>query len=216
MKTSESIVNIIKARIAAKNGMRKPHKDSINPHFKSRYTSYEELIACIEEALAPNGLDMVVELLEKEGKVGCRITLFHTSGEFLQTEDFFLPANQTSQGYGSAATYVLRYCISAFWSIAAEDDDGNESASINKQPARTVDSSVKYEVKDSKPEETSLKRKQAQKVTMAKFTEKGISDEIRYEMIKKEFNKDSIKTLTLDELRKLYRIVSTYAIAASQ
>lgn len=201
MKTSESVTNLIKARIAAKRIMDKPRKDAVNPHFKSKYTSYEELISCVERALAPNGLDMVVELLENEGKVGCQITLYHESGEWMQTEKFYLPANQTSQGYGSAATYVLRYCISAFWSIAGEDDDGNAATPPKKKPeSREVNSAGRGE--------TGLNQRQhAQKILMTMCTNKGIPTEYRRSVIKREFGKESVTFLDIDELRRLYRIL---------
>lgn len=137
MKTSENITNILKARVEAKKSLVKPKKDGINPHFKSKYVTHEALIKSIEEAMLPHGLDMFTQLLNNEdGTIGCRITLFHVSGEFIESDPFYLPCTQkTAQGYGSASTYVMRYAVSAFWSIAAqEDDDGNGAQEAPKKP----------------------------------------------------------------------------------
>lgn len=141
MKTSDNITNILKARVEAKKKLVKPKKDGINPHFKSKYVTYEALIKSIEEAMLPQGLDMFTQLLNHEdGTIGCRITLYHMSGEWIESEPFYLPCTQkTAQGYGSASTYVQRYAVSAFWSIAAqEDDDGNGSQESPKKTDKPV------------------------------------------------------------------------------
>lgn len=190
MKTSKSVCNIIKARIKAKSEMRKPRKDGVNPHFKSKYTTFEELMKCVEEALVQNELDMIVEVLNKEDKVGCQITLYHSSGEFIGSDPFYIPSTQTAQGYGSSVTYVKRYCVEAFFGLAAsEDDDGNNAVSEKQEAPSSSD--------------------KAKGITavLSKCMDKGIKEDDLINLIRKNFNKSGLKFLKIDELRKLYNLL---------
>lgn len=190
MKTSDSITNIIKAIAKAKSEMRKPSKDGINPHFKSKYTTLDELLSCVEPALCANGLVMFPRLLNGEGTVGCQITIYHTSGEWMAAEAFFLPAQGTAQGHGSASTYVSRYAISALFSIAADDDDAN--LAMQPKMAKT-----KAPVTDE-----GASRTRAIEMIKAKCTDEELKT-----MIKTKFDKPLIDFLTLEELRKLYKLI---------
>jgi hypothetical protein len=190
MKTSKSVTNIIKARIKAKSEMRKPRKDGINPHFKSKYTTYEELILCVEEALIKNELDMVLEVLNKEDKVGCQITLYHSSGEFIGSDPFYIPSTQTAQGYGSSVTYVKRYCVEAFFGLASEDDDGNKATEEKKVSTKPPHDKKKYI-----------------DFLVMKCKEKGISDSELTVTIRKNFEKSGLNFMNVEELRKLYKLL---------
>lgn len=195
MKTSSSIKNITAALIEAEKEMNRPTKDGKNPYFNSRYTTLSELQSCLKPALRNNGLHMICNLLNGEGKVGCELYLLHTSGEELQTDGFFLPvAKNDPQSYGSAATYVQRYAISAFFGIAAEDDDDANAAmpvkakSIKPVPAPAV--------------EDPDKRKLAIEMINAKYDDAELKA-----AVKTNFGKESVNFLTLDELRKLYKLL---------
>lgn len=190
MKTSKSVSNIIKARIKAKSEMRKPRKDGVNPHFKSKYTTFEELMLCVEEALVQNELDMIVEVLNKEDKVGCQITLYHSSGEFIGSDPFFIPSTQTAQGYGSSVTYVKRYCVEAFFGLAASEDDDANNATGEKKAPQCVEEKAK-----------------ALTVVMTKCKEQGIEDQELRKLVKKNFGKSEIKYMKIEELRKLYKML---------
>ena len=194
MQTSLSITSIIKAIIAAKQVMEKPSKDGVNPHFRSKYTTLDELLRCVETAIATQGLLMTKELLNGEGTVGCRITVYHSSGEWMQSEDFYVPTQQTAQGHGSAATYVLRYCIAAFWGLPAEDDDDGNNAMPNKKS-------------NSTPVRPNPKSKALESI-VALVKEKQIPLDQVKEIISTEFKKNEAKELTLDECKLLYKKLS--------
>lgn len=223
-KTSESIANVLKARIKAQKEMRQPKKDGFNPHFKSKYTTYEELMSCIREVLFKNGLDMVVNLLEKDGHIGCQITLYHESGEFITSEPFYLSAPETVQGQGSAATYVRRYCISSFWALASEDDDGELTTKPKPSTAKNTSiypgrssynkslsskyQHIKNELDSSEPasvpKEEDRIRKGKQCIT-DKCMQNKISDAQLKGLIKEKFNKETLNFLTLQEMYNLYK-----------
>lgn len=181
MKTSESNINIIKAVAKAKTLMPKPGKDGVNPHFRSKYTTLDELLRCIEPALSKNGLVMIPQLLNGENSVGCQIDLYHESGEWMKTPPFFLPAQGTAQGHGSAATYVQRYVISAFWSISAQEDDDANAAQPSVNKKKLVD-------------------------MIRKFCEsKNVTHEYLTNILNDNFSQSKVMDLSEVELRELYK-----------
>lgn len=190
MKTSDTISNIIKAIAKAKSEMSKPSKDGVNPHFKSKYTTLDELLSCVEPALLANDLVMFPRLLNGDGTVGCQITIYHTSGEWMAAEAFYLPAQGTAQGHGSAATYCTRYAISALFSIAADDDDAN--LAMPSKPA------IKSKVV---PSDDSRSKKLAIEMIRDKCTDDVLQKTL------KENGHDSIERLTLDQLRTLFKAI---------
>lgn len=200
MKTSLSVGNIIKARIEAKKILSKPKKDGVNPHFRSKYITYESLIKSIEDAMLPNGLDMYTELVNGEdGSVGCKITLYHISGEYITSNPFFLPcAQKTAQGYGSASTYVLRYAVAAFWGLAAEEDDDGNSAT--PKPVNTV--------KKGQGEGPSWNKAENYKPGVInkikeEFKKKEVPEDERDAWLKSHYGVDQLEKLNLTDLNKL-------------
>lgn len=108
-------------------------KNSVNPHFKSRYASLEDLSHVVLPLLGKHGLAWTTCPTLTDGGLVLRYELRHVSGVSL-TGDYPLPSNVNPQQLGSALTYARRYCLGAVTGVAPdEDDDGNAAATV-KQP----------------------------------------------------------------------------------
>jgi len=104
-------------------------KDSINPHFKSKYADLTSTMMAVKPALAKYGLSFVQISHIVEGGACAETLIMHTSGESLSCGKFYAPATkQDAQGYGSAMTYARRYSFSAAFGVCPEDDDGNAAS----------------------------------------------------------------------------------------
>src|SRR5271170_44596 len=107
-------------------------KDAINPFFKSKYASLENVIDTVRPHLAKHGLS-VSQFPDGDGLT---TILMHSSGEWLSAPSKMTPKDATPQGQGSAITYLRRYALSAVLGLATEDDDdGNAASAPAKAPA---------------------------------------------------------------------------------
>jgi len=105
-------------------------KNAINPHFKSRYISYEKLIEAVRPFLTKYGLIWNCYPSHYDGTSVLVYTLTHVeSGESMGAEMLLLLDKQNAQGLGSAITYARRYALCAVLDIVADvDDDGNKAS----------------------------------------------------------------------------------------
>lgn len=102
----------------------KVKKDGINPHFKNKYTTLDNLV----ETILPLCTKQKV-LVSHYGAHG----FWHTkvtdteSGE-TEVSSFPLPEGVDAQKMGSAITYAKRYNLASIFNIVSdEDDDGNNA-----------------------------------------------------------------------------------------
>lgn len=113
-------------------------KDSVNPHFNSKYA---DLASCREVARKPlsgNGLavQQIPRMRLNEGLVEVTTTLLHASGEERCFGTVEMPvAQKTAHGVSSALTYARRAGFNTALGIAAEeDDDGNAASGKTEAP----------------------------------------------------------------------------------
>ena len=126
---SESIAALAKALSAAQGEIKGALKDSLNPHFKSKYADLGSVIEAAREPLAKNGLAVIqVMSVTGTGVVLLETVLAHESGEWIKSVYPIVPVQNTPQGYGSAITYARRYCYAAIVGLAQVDDDANEAS----------------------------------------------------------------------------------------
>lgn len=137
IKMSESIKNIAPALVAFQEDVKRIDKDGVNPHFRSTYTTLDNMIDETKPILQKHGLT-VMQFPGGDGeRVTIRTLILHQSGEWIESEPLTLrPTKQDPQGIGSAITYGRRYSYAAALSLAlGDDDDGNAaSAPVNKDP----------------------------------------------------------------------------------
>lgn len=119
----------------AQGEMKSAKKDVTNPFFKSKYADLASVWDACREALSKNEIAVIQVPELKDGIIGIRTKLVHSSGEF--EEGFFplaVPVTAKAQEMGSAMTYLRRYALSAMVGVAPEDDDGNEATKTSGQP----------------------------------------------------------------------------------
>jgi hypothetical protein len=131
MKQSESLKELMPALIKAQGSIKHALKDAKNPHFKNQYATLESVIDATKEALLKNDISIVQAHTINNTLV---TTLYHKSGEFLQSEVNLFMSRQDMQQLGSATTYARRYALASMLNIAQEDDDGNAAAKPENRP----------------------------------------------------------------------------------
>ena len=114
---------ITTALIAAKAQFNPIHKNKINPHFKSRYATLDEILEAIAPALLANNLLLIQPTLVRDNLTVLKTLLIHAeSGEQLESE-LTIPAIADPQKLGAAMTYYRRFSICSLLAIAPDDDD---------------------------------------------------------------------------------------------
>lgn len=136
MNKSESIENLAKALAKAQGELGNAKKDSVNPHFRSKYADIAEVLDTIKPVFSKHGLSFV----QIPGMNGDRLTLetmlIHESGEYITGIGETPLSKQDPQGVGAAITYMRRFSLSAYSGLAQEDDDGNTASSQNTDRAQ--------------------------------------------------------------------------------
>ena len=121
--------NIATALVKAQKAFNPALKQSINPHFKSRYVDLAGCIEAVIDALNDNGIYLLQKTFECADGVIVETIFVHESGEMLECGMLHFPAVKADpQGYASALTYARRYSLMAACGIAPEDDDGNQAS----------------------------------------------------------------------------------------
>ena len=131
---SDKINEVLKAKIAARSSFKKLEKSGINPHFKSKYSTLDDIWNACGGALAGNGLDVTHQISNNGNGTEIVATLFHESGQYLRSA-IPLPVG-TPQQTGSAITYMRRYTIQSILGLEGDsfsDDDGNAAEEIIKK-----------------------------------------------------------------------------------
>ena len=111
--------------------------DSSNPHFKSKFASYQQCCEALRGPLTTNGLALPDF---RPGHVAGQWvvigTLRHTSGQWIQGLAPLVNPKLDMQGFGAAMTYAKRTLLMALTGgfSGEADDDGNTVASHSSQP----------------------------------------------------------------------------------
>ena len=119
---------ITTALIAAKAQFKPIHKNKVNPHFKSKYATLDEILEAIAPALLANNLLLIQPTIAKDNLTVLKTILIHAeSGEQLESE-LTIPAITDPQKLGAAMTYYRRFSICSLLAIAPDDDDDGTTA----------------------------------------------------------------------------------------
>ena len=105
-------------------------KDSINPHWKNGYASYN----AVQEAITPT-LDMlgivVVQapmILEGIDVLNTKVYMAHNPSDFICSNIRLLMPKSDMQQLGGSLTYARRYALVSIFGLAVEDDDGEQAS----------------------------------------------------------------------------------------
>lgn len=131
IEQSPDLKELAGALAKAQLAMRAAAKDSLNPHFKSRYADLSNVWEACREPLAANNLSVIqMPFTTDDGSVALTTMLLHSSGEWVRSTITSRTANQMPQSIGSALTYLRRYALAAMVGVvAADEDDDGETAS---------------------------------------------------------------------------------------
>ena len=149
VRRSGSITKLAVALAKAQGEMKNPPKDSINPHFKSKYADLATVRDTVMPTLNKNGLSVLQLPCECDGVPALTTLLMHDSGEWVETT-IQLRGKMDPQGVGSALTYMRRYTLQSIAGVAAdEDDDGNAASRPHQQPAPAKQPQPQPAIKDN-------------------------------------------------------------------
>jgi hypothetical protein len=134
MKTSDSIVRIAPAFVAALGAVRDVVKDTKNDFGGYKYATLDAVTAMARPVLAANGLAVTQEVTESEHAVRIATRIWHVSGEWIESDPLPLAIEDRkgmthAQAIGSTITYGRRYALQAMLGITAEADDDASDAS---------------------------------------------------------------------------------------
>lgn len=134
---SENIADLVTALAKAQAEMESASFDRVNPHFKSKYASYNAFRESGRIPLSKNGL-AITHLLDVADNKRLLVTqLSHISGQWLRSIMVIPLEKETPQSLGSAISYCKRYAYSSLMAIGAdEDDDGEEAESTYRESAK--------------------------------------------------------------------------------
>lgn len=183
----------LKAQAEIKN----PHKTR-EVKFKTTFYKYALLSDILDQnraILLKHQLLIAQNIVSDETSVGVQSTLYHESGQFIETDVLRIPLSSGSQASGAQAigvfiTYARRYQLCAFLGIAGADDtDGmvkkdepeDMSALMNKQAPKNLITALYAEAdlkgynKEAMNQSTHVKfKKTMDEITMKEYVE--ISD----------------------------------------
>jgi len=123
--TSDSIVNIAKAYVAASPSLM--NHDKKEPGHNYKYTTIERLLDLYKPILAKHGLAILALPFSKQGHVGVTSMLLHASGEFIACSCAVpLPKGSSNRGgelekaTGGIITYLRRYLFESSLAVAGD------------------------------------------------------------------------------------------------
>lgn len=158
MNKSDSIKELAGALAKAQSEIATAAKDSMNPHFRSRYADLASVWEACRGPLTANGLSVVQSPRSDERSVTVETLLMHQSGEWLSGELSAQVGSIAPQAVGSAVTYLRRYALAAIAGVAPDDDDGEaaqgrgpEQQQTQSQPGKTRAPRGTYSAKVEKP-----------------------------------------------------------------
>lgn len=118
--------NVLSALAYAKLQFKPLQQTGKNPHFKSQYSTLDDIREATSEALAAYGLVLTHHGVVMEDYTILTTTLTHyESGTKLESASYV--ANEAPQKMGSAMTYGRRYNIINLLDLIADPDDDGES-----------------------------------------------------------------------------------------
>lgn len=126
---------LAEALVAAQADMPAVEPDAVNPHFKSKFTSLDHLIAKTRPVLTRHGLAITQWPTHLDGQPALRTKVTHVSGESDEDVMPLLLGKQDMQGLGGAVTYAKRYMWGAVCAVSTDEDDDGTAASAPGKPA---------------------------------------------------------------------------------
>ena len=139
MRQSESQDKIRAALFAFHKEIEPVIKRSKNPHFKSDYAKFEDVIDAVVTPLANNDMIFRQAVDYDDSRIYVETMLLHTSGEWVSSRTPVLGKDAGNpQHMGSGITYAKRYGLQTICCLPTEDDDGNAASKDRPKEKPTV------------------------------------------------------------------------------
>lgn len=122
---SEKIDELATALCKVQAELEPASKDSVNPHFKSKYATLNSMWTATRQVLTRNGLSIAQYGDMLDGAPVLVTMVIHTSGQWICGQAPLLCKSQEPQALMSAWTYARRAGLGAIIGLTADDDDGN-------------------------------------------------------------------------------------------
>ena len=152
MTRSDSIAALAAALSKAQSAMTGAKKDSVNPHFKSRYADLASIWDACREPLTKNGLSVIQMPGKDETGYYLETVLAHSSGEFVSCKLHINPVKDDPQGLGSSITYARKYALAAIAGIAPDDSDDDGEAAMGRSDVRRDQAARVAQTTQGKPQ----------------------------------------------------------------
>jgi hypothetical protein len=122
---SETVGSVFGALAEAQKTIQNPTKNAKNSHFKNTYTTLDEGLNVVREALSAVGICVFQRTYLTDTLLMMETVLGHASGEWLASHYPVIAVPYKPQDGLAALTYARRGALFAAVGIAGEDDDGN-------------------------------------------------------------------------------------------
>ena len=99
--------------------------------YSFKYAPLDTIISHVRKPLTESGLWFIQTLQQDNGKYRLCTRLVHTSGQFVMGEAPLLIDGSGNQAFGSALSYMRRYCLESVLGLCATDDDDANAADGN-------------------------------------------------------------------------------------
>lgn len=142
MMQSEKIDELAAALAKAQGEITFAAKESLNPHFKSKYADLANVWEACRGPLSRNELSVVQTTELIDSQLLLVTTLMHKSGQWIRSYYPIITQRQDPQAYGAAMTYSRRYSLAAIVGIAQDDNDAEEAmerSTKKQQPKVTAE-----------------------------------------------------------------------------
>jgi len=126
-----------------------------NPYFKSSYADLQSIVSASRPALTANGLSITQQIIDDNEGSWLITTLWHTSGQWVQSKRRIVPAKNDIQTISSHTTYLKRICYASLIGVVSgdEDDDGEAAVATSRDTfAKGVALNTKYNPKETSVE----------------------------------------------------------------
>jgi len=129
--------NIYAALARAQATYTSAQKGGYNPHYKSSFSTFEDLVLASRESLVREGLSVSQYLTSEDDKDYLITLLMHSSGEIIKSKMRIYVKDSTDiQKFGSAMTYLKRYVYASICGIATSEHD-DDAQDTNTEPLIT-------------------------------------------------------------------------------
>ncbi len=136
IRTSEQINEIAAAIAKAQAELDNVERGGTNPHYRSRYAQLSAVLEEVRPKFSKHGVAILQHAVNGAGShVGVVTRLAHSSGQWIESSLYVVPARFDAQGAGSVISYLRRYALMSVAGIGPDDDDAEAAVGRPQESA---------------------------------------------------------------------------------